>query len=148
MAGAVVVDTSFAAAWGLEEPQTPVARVLLAEWEQQRVAWLAPSLFLSEINTPILKLRRLGLMTAADATRAIYNILAAVTVLPNAPELTRRAFEIADSLALRTAHDSLFVALAEQEGCELWTADERFWIAARARYPRVRWVGTISLAGP
>lgn len=148
MAGAVVVDTSIAAAWGLEEAQTAAARALLAEWEQQQVIRLVPSLFLSEINTPFLKARRQGLMTAPEAARAISDILAAVTVLPDDPALALRAFEIADTLTLRTAHDSLFVALAERQGCELWTADERFWIAARAMYPRVRWLDKISLTGP
>ena len=85
MAGSVVVDTSVACKWALLEPYRPEARTLLVRWEQQRVIRLAPSLFLSEINTPILKLRRLGLMTAADATRAIRDIVAAVTVLLDDP---------------------------------------------------------------
>lgn len=143
MAGTVVVDASLAVKWALEEPFTQQARDLLLVWEQAQVMRLVPSLFLSEVNSPLLKLRREALITFAEANRARDDILAAVRAFPDSSQLTRRALAIADSLGLRVANDSLYVALAEARGCELWTADERYFNAARPRFPRVHWVGEV-----
>lgn len=63
MAGAVVVDTSLATKWILEEPLTQAARGMLLAWERNQVVRLVPSLFLSELNVPLLRLRRQGLIT-------------------------------------------------------------------------------------
>lgn len=141
---AVVVDAGLAAKWVLIEPQRAEAMRLLMGWRCAGLICLVPSLFLSEISTPLLKLRRQNAITAADARRARDDLLLAVSIMPDDASLTMRALEIADALALRTAHDSLYIALAEQEGCELWTADERFFNVARGRFPRVRWLGEVA----
>ncbi len=49
-----------------------------------------------------------------------------------------RAFIIAIELDQPTAYDTAYVALAEREQCELWTADRRFTRIASPRYPFVR----------
>ncbi len=146
MSGSVVVDASLAIKWVLVEPYRAQARALLIDWERDEVDRLVPLLFLSELNTPLLKLRRQGAITAADAGRAFGDVLAAVVLAPEDEALVRRAFAIADRLMLRTAHDSLYVALAEREGCELWTADERFFNLASPAFPFVRWVGEVTPA--
>ncbi|MGI8551809.1 MAG: type II toxin-antitoxin system VapC family toxin [Dehalococcoidia bacterium] len=58
--------------------------------------------------------------------------------------LARRAFEIADRFALWKAYDNLYAALAEQQGCELWTSDQRFYNLMHGSFPWVRWVGEAS----
>lgn len=141
MSGTVVVDASLATKWVLPEPYRVEARNLLLDWERDGTARLVPSLFLSEVNSPLLRLRRQALITPADARRAFGDLLAAITVRPDEPTLASRAFAIADGLGMRAAYDSLYIALAEREGCELWTADERLYNAVRASYPFVHWVG-------
>lgn len=143
MNGSVVVDASLAVKWVLIEPFRTEARRLLDDWEQHGVRRIVPCLFLSEINTPLLKLRREGQITLAAARLGREGILAAVTVVPDTAVITLRALEIADVLALRTAHDSLYIALAEREDCDLWTADERFYNVAHARFRLVRWIGAL-----
>lgn len=143
MAGAVVVDASLAVQWAIVEPLRPEARALLLAWDRDQVVRLVPSLFLSELNSPLLKLRRQGLITIEEAEQARDEVLAAVEVVNDSRELTRRALAIADGLSLRVAYDSLYAALAEAEGCELWTADERFYNTARARFAFVHWLGEI-----
>lgn len=134
----VVPDASLAIKWVLEEPLTQPARSLLIEWERHGVARLVPVLFLSEVNTPVLKLRRQSLISATEAGQALTALSLAVTVVPEDATLSRRAFAIADELEQRTAHDALYLALAEREGCELWTADERFYRVARNRFRSVQ----------
>jgi predicted nucleic acid-binding protein len=46
------------------------------------------------------------------------------------------------------AYDAAYLALAESEGCELWTGDRPFYQAVKARLPRVKWIGDyVSVGG-
>lgn len=53
-------------------------------------------------------------------------------------ELAERAFILAVELDQPTAYDTAYLALAEKERCELWTADARFARTASPLYPFVR----------
>lgn len=141
MSDVVVVDTSLAISWVVVERHSADALALLREWDDHDVARLVPRLFVSEVNAALLKRIRQDVITLEAARRALSDVLAAVRVVPDDPILAPRALEIADSLALWKAYDSLYLALAEREDCELWTGDERFYNAARRAYPRVHWVG-------
>jgi predicted nucleic acid-binding protein len=141
VSGAVVADASLAVSWVLAEAITARARSLLVGWERGAVERIVPALFASEVNAVLLKRIRQGAISLADAQRAYNDVLAAVTVRPDDAELAPRALDLADSLTLWKAYDTLYLALAERVGCELWTGDERFYNAAHGVYPRVRWVG-------
>jgi len=52
--------------------------------------------------------------------------------------LVERAFKIAVETGQPTVYDTTYLALAEKEQCEMWTADARFVHAASPRYPFVR----------
>jgi predicted nucleic acid-binding protein len=52
--------------------------------------------------------------------------------------LLQRSFALAVELGQPTIYDTVYLALAESEQCELWTVDTRFAVAASARYPFVR----------
>jgi predicted nucleic acid-binding protein len=54
------------------------------------------------------------------------------------PSLSRRAFELAVDLDLPTIYDAAYLAIAEREQCEMWTADARFVRAASEKHPVVR----------
>jgi predicted nucleic acid-binding protein len=141
---AVVVDASFAVKWVLQERYTTEARALLIDWEERGIERLTVTLFLSEVNTALLRRLRDEIITLRQAEAARQDLLAAVTVRIEDVALAGRALVIADGLGLRNAYDCAYAALAEREGCEFWTGDERFWNLARGRYPWVRWVGEVS----
>jgi predicted nucleic acid-binding protein len=61
--------------------------------------------------------------------------------------LSTRALELADRFGLSATYDAHYLALAEREGCEYWTADERLWNSVRAQLGWVRWLGEYSAAG-
>ncbi|MCS7197807.1 MAG: type II toxin-antitoxin system VapC family toxin [Candidatus Bipolaricaulota bacterium] len=44
-----------------------------------------------------------------------------------------------------TAYDSAYLALAEQEKCDLWTGDVAFYRAVCKKLRWVRWIGDYSL---
>ena len=56
-------------------------------------------------------------------------------------ELHTRAWEIAKALGQRKAYDAHYLALAEIEGCELWSMDKRLYNAAGGRIPWLKLIG-------
>ena len=139
--GAVVVDCSFAMPWVLQEEHSAAASGKLEVWELTGDRIIAPALFASEAASVLRKRTREGALTDPDAERALRDLLAAVKVVAADWDLAPRALAIATEVGAGRAYDSLYAALAECEGCELWTGDERFYNAAHPRYPWVRWVG-------
>lgn len=146
MSGEVVVDASVAVKWVVTEPLTREARDLLAGWLQTDVARLAPCWFACEVANVLYRRTVQGLLTLDDAGDALDDILAFVSLQTERAPLARRALAIAQLTARPTTYDAQYAALAEAEGCELWTADERFYNTARGSFPFVHWLGEV--AGP
>jgi len=150
MSDVVVVDTSIAVKWVVTEPDTPVALALVAEWNRNGVDLVAPALFASEITNVLYKRVRKGELTVAEAGVRLRQVFLAVPALDFSPDpavnlaLSMRALELARQHGLPATYDAHYLALAEREGCEYWTADERLWNAVRAPLPWVRWLGELS----
>ena len=63
---------------------------------------------------------------------------------PRTPDLSIRALELTHRFSLQATHDPHFLALAEREGCELWTADKRMWRVVKDQLDWVHWLGDYS----
>ena len=63
------------------------------------------------------------------------------------PGLHVRALQLASQIKQNAAYDAHYLALAESFGCELWTADERFYRAASPSIDSVRWLGEFVAPG-
>ena len=61
------------------------------------------------------------------------------------PNLHVRAVQLASLLKQSAAYDAHYLAVAESIGCELWTADERFYRAASPSIDNVRWIGEFAV---
>lgn len=136
----VVVDVSFAVKWVIPEPFTAEAEALLTDWRAWGVERLAPALFAYEGANALYRKRPVPEGSAWVAAN-LADMLAAVTLRPPTPAMLDRAVAIAERLNRPASYDAQYAALAEAEGCEFWTADERFWHAAQPHFPWVRWVG-------
>ena len=136
----VVVDCSVVVKWKIfTEDHAAAAEALLEDWEQQVVDVLVPNHFPSEVISAFLRASRRGRLTTDEAREAIRDLLALPFVLCDVTALADRAFTIAHQRQQR-AYDCLYVALAEREGSELWTGDERLYNALHTQYPFVRWI--------
>jgi predicted nucleic acid-binding protein len=49
--------------------------------------------------------------------------------------------ELAHELQRPAVYDTHYLALADILGCDLWTADERFFNSVKEWQPRIRWLG-------
>ncbi len=150
----VVVDTSLAIKWVLVEADSALAWTLLDSWLDQGYDIIAPSLFVSEVTNVLYKKVRKGLVTLAYATQSLEQIMLTGPALDLSSDpkinlaLSRRALELANQLGLPATYDAHYLALAEREGCELWTADERLWNSVKAHVPWVRWLGETRQPSP
>jgi len=139
----VVVDTSIVLKWVLVEPDSPVARALLTEWISKEMIILAPKLLSYEVSNSLYRKARKGEITLDAAKLGISKILSTGLELDSSDSsvLSIRAMEIADRFDLPATYDAHYVALAEREKCEFWTADTRLWRSVQGKIDWVRNLG-------
>ena len=139
----VVVDANIAVKWVAEEADSAEAASLYRDWSERAELLIAPPIFRPEVtNVLYRKFRRgeLGLGTAIEALDAISDAVA----IREPVGLYTDALSIARAIDVRATYDPLYLALAEAERCDLWTADKRFVQAVGYRSSRVRWLGELS----
>lgn len=142
MGGVVCIDASIALLWLLSDSLTPQARLLRRRFVQQEMRMLAPPLFRPEVTSTIRRWLFTSKVNDEYARDALRRSLRLPVLISDAGEaLQLRAFDIATALNRPRAYDSQYLALAEFNQCELWTADRRLVNAARRKFPWVRWLG-------
>lgn len=149
MSDTVVVDASIVLKWVLAEQDSPVANALADGWLQDGTLVLAPALAAYEVANILRQQVRKGMMRTDQASAAFPMIFATGLLLDSPDEsgyvaLSQRAIELAHQFGLPAAYDAHYLALAERERCEYWTADQRLWNSVKATLPWVRWLGTYS----
>jgi predicted nucleic acid-binding protein len=136
----LVVDCSVVVKWHIPtEDHAAAAAALFGDWEHHVVDVWVPNHLPSEVISAFLRASRRGRLTTDEAREAIRDLLALPFVLCDVTAVADRAFTIAHQHQQR-AYDCLYVALAEREGSELWTGDERLYNALHAQHPFVRWI--------
>ena len=117
-----VLDASVCLKWVLDEDDSDKARVIRDEFRTALRDFIAPDIFAVECAHALTKGERKGTVVAPDS---LYD-----EVMLDAPQffsslpLMMRAMEIA-RMARIAVYDCVYVALAEREGCDLITADQR-----------------------
>jgi predicted nucleic acid-binding protein len=127
-----VVDASVVVRWIVPERGASEALGLLA----RSVDWVAPRLMLSEVAGALRRKVAAGELTAGLAAQGLEFVLGIVA--RGALRLYRDELVIRSALALSLAHqhkipDCLYLALAEEAGIALATADRRLSEIACAR---------------
>jgi predicted nucleic acid-binding protein len=102
----------------------------------------APPIFRPELTSAIRKWLHFGHINIAHARDALERGLRLPVDLWDAGDaLQRRALDIATELRMARAYDAQYLALAEFNESELWTADRRLANSARRKFPSVHWIG-------
>jgi predicted nucleic acid-binding protein len=130
-----VIDSSTAFKWLMVEPDFSKARQLRDEYLRAVHELIAPDLFPTEMANGLIvaeRRGRIGLGESVQLLRDLFKILP--TLHPVWPDLLPRAHAIAAG-SIASVYDSLYVALAEREGCELVTADDKLVRALRPTFP-------------
>jgi predicted nucleic acid-binding protein len=135
MSRIVVVDASIVIKWVLKESDSDIAEALLAEWIGQETVILAPELLAYEIANSIYRKARAGEITLDGAELALIKALDTGLELEctEGATLSTRAMQLANRFNLPATYDGHYLALAEREGCELWTANTQLWRAVSGK---------------
>jgi predicted nucleic acid-binding protein len=129
-----VLDSSVAFKWVVLEAWADKARSLRDEFRQGLHELIAPDIFPVEVAHSLTRAERQGRVTPPDASILLADVLlTAPRYFPYLPLLSQ-ALTIS-SRARIGVYDCLYVALAQQEGCELLTADDRLIRVLRPSYP-------------
>lgn len=144
MSDDIVVDASLALKWVLDEPYTVEANDLLENWREHRHKLLAPALFLYEIANALTKRTQRKQLTLAQGQQRLGFFLESGSLLQQIGAVHTRALELADRFRLPTAYDAHYLALAEFQQCEFWTADERLWNSVKRELRWVHWLGEVN----
>ena len=92
-----------------------------------------------EVASALRKAAVAGLMTTPQAVEAMGNVLTLnIECLRPTHELHEKALRWAERLGQSRTYDAQYLAVAEQMGLPLWTADQR--LANGTRHAGVAWV--------
>ncbi len=141
MNGYVVVDASLAIKWVLKEPYADEAMALASEWATTETKPAAPCLLLVEATNVLHRRAALGQISSSQAKQLLAGFLNMGIEVRESPQIHLRALELAHELQMPAVYDTHYLALADILGCDLWTADERFFNSVKEREPRIKWLG-------
>jgi predicted nucleic acid-binding protein len=141
-----VIDSNLIAAVVLPLPYSDQATRKIIAWKRAGTELLAPVLLEYEIAAILRKAVVARWLTTDLAVEAVGKVLALnVQCLAPTADLHERALRWADRLGHSKAYDAQYLALAEQEGIELWTADRRLANGAqRAGAHWAHWIGQVA----
>jgi predicted nucleic acid-binding protein len=121
---ALCIDTSVIMKYLCPDEQTPAAIALITNALTQRVRLVAPAFAWAEVGSVLRKKMRAKLLTAAEASQ----LFTAYTSLPidyiDTEILRLNAWQLAEQYAMPTLYDAVFLACAEAESANFWTADD------------------------
>ena len=143
MTDIVVVDASLALKWVLSEADSNTAITLLQRWNTDNTEIIAPALFTYEATNILYRQVVTNKLSYEEAKKLLTKLLS-IGVLLNFVqhrEISTRAMELSHRFGLPAAYDAHYLALAEHEKCEYWTADSRLYNAVRDKLSWVRLLG-------
>src|SRR5688500_8971147 len=128
----VVFDASFVMALFVPHPLELSAQVVIDQQFEADATLMAPTLWVYEVINGIHKLAHFKQISATQAERALtFASRFRITLVEPDFSLARRAVAWSQRLQRASAYDSFYLALAQDCGCDLWTADSKLANAAK-----------------
>ena len=140
MTTSLVCDASVVIRYLLPSAEQPHYQQLWQSWMTTGVTLYAPTLWLYEVMSGLSKGVFFKAITSADAAALIPIVhqLPVELVVPTA-DISQKALTHTQRLKRKNPYDSYYVVLAQELGCELWTADKKLFNAVGR--PWVKWAG-------
>jgi predicted nucleic acid-binding protein len=129
-----VLDSNVALKWVLPEPDDAKAIRIRDEFRQGLHELLSPDVFPIEVAHALARAERRGDIKQGEGAQKMADVFTYMPDLYPYLPLLPRAFAIA-SQARIGVYDCLYVVLADQEGCELLTADDRLVRTLQPAFP-------------
>jgi predicted nucleic acid-binding protein len=141
MVSRVCIDVSMALSWLFPTTRESAVEALLVEWDKDGVELIAPPSFHAEAVSFVRNQVYRKVLLPQQGETAV-SLLFEMAVRTQEPaDLQRLAFRIATEHDLPRTMDLQYLALAEIEECDLWTASRRLHSRVREWAPRVKLAG-------
>jgi predicted nucleic acid-binding protein len=131
-----VCDSCTAFKWVVPEADTDKAVRLRDDYHAGVHELWAPDVFPTEIAHALTRAERQGRVPVSVAGQLWVDVMNAAPLFAPSLPLLPRAIEISSQERIGV-YDCLYVALAEREGCELVTADDRLVRNLQGKFPFV-----------
>lgn len=141
----LVIDASIAVKVVLNEDGSELARELWGRWTGEGERLVGPPNFRPEAVSAIRKAVYQRSLSAEDGERVLQVFQGLPVAIEEPPLLYQLALTLSARLNRSNVYDACYLALAEIEGCEFWTADGRLVRAARAIAPGIRLLSEAAL---
>jgi predicted nucleic acid-binding protein len=129
-----VLDSSVGFKWVVPEADTDKALRLRDDLRNAVREFLAPDVFPVEIAHALTRAERQKRITSSQGGASLVDVMQTLPQLFPSLALLPRAYEISSQMRAGV-YDCLYVALAEREGCELITADDRLVRNLQPQFP-------------
>ncbi len=138
--GLVVVDASVFLKWQLSDEEWIEQASALRDdcFLRGTIRAIAPQLLVYEAVNALAMATRQNRVTPEKAVVVIDNLMAFGVELREVPASRILELSLKHKLA---AYDAAYLALAEDEKCDLWTGDRVFYRAVRTESRHVKWIG-------
>jgi predicted nucleic acid-binding protein len=143
MSDVVVVDANLALKWVILEQDSNTSMMLLDKWTDEGKEIIAPALFAYEVTNILYRQTLTNKLTYDEASQGLTKLFAiGVSIKFSLYEnISVQAMELAHRFGLSATYDAHYLALAQHENCEFWTADTRLWNTVKSKLGWVRWFG-------
>lgn len=131
-----VLDSSAALPTVLPEKETPKAIQLQRDYHNGLVELIAPDIFPAEVYAALTKAERMKRIKDGEARVLYDSVIADCPVLIDYLPLIDRAGEISSKHRV-ALYDCLYLALSEQESCDMVTNDMKFVNALQKDFPQI-----------
>lgn len=138
----IVFDSGIFLAIALDEPTRPLAFKLTQNAFASQSMFAAPMLFRYEVAATVRKHRARGTLKIEEENTALNYLLELPIDYRIDEALLRRSVSIAEALGLPTTYDAQYLAVAEDLGCDFWTADHKLVNQVGEKLTWVRWLGS------
>ncbi|MGI5837582.1 MAG: type II toxin-antitoxin system VapC family toxin [Chloroflexota bacterium] len=134
MAERVCLDASVAIKLIAPEEGQDRAWALLERIRDAGLEIVSPAFFAAEVLSNLRRKVALKKMKQDECDEAAVRFLALISEVRqlSEPKLYERAWELSGSLGMPTVYDAVYLAVAEAEAAEFWTADRKLYDQAQA----------------
>lgn len=141
MSKVVCLDASFVVHCVVSQGPGATAVDLLEAWRIEGANLVAPTFMVWEVGSTLRKLVQRGELTTAVAAEALDSVLDLPVREAHGAGTLRGAWRIAERFDLPVLYDAAYLAVAEAEQAEFWTADEKLVRKLNGALPYVRLLG-------
>jgi len=142
-----VLDSNVALKWVLAEPDSRIANQLRFDFQNSVSDLITPDVFQVEIAHALTRAERLGRIAVSQAGILWADVMSTPPRLEASGPLLPKAIQIS-SAARMGVYDCLYVALADREGCQLMTADDKLIKNLQPRFPFIKHLSSLSALPP